>query len=240
MKYWILLLAILVLCLPVSAEYAVGEDFPWCAEQDLFFGNDSSDIAGYYKFTHIPKLGDTQYISVNVSSANSPQTLGTFITPIGAPGVDTIAPGLWRFRTYLYVSATTGTTTFRYIPFIRSANGTETELFYGHIITSDVNSDVNTPAEYLNSYARRNYTFFEPGDRLIIKVNVSTSSVPERTAYMAVAGNTQASMVSISYFLCDSSGIGGSPLVGGSDNYAMWLVFGMVGGLVGFLILVKR
>jgi hypothetical protein len=48
------------------------------------------------------------------------------------------------------------------------------------------------------------------GDRLVIKVNASTSSVAARNAWISLAGNTEASMVGVSYFLCDSELYGGS------------------------------
>jgi len=85
-------------------------DWPWCADQDIFFRNDSSDIAGYYVMDHRPQLSDTAYKSVVVSSATGPQTIGSWILPVGSPNVSVIGPGLWRFRTYLNVSSAVGLT----------------------------------------------------------------------------------------------------------------------------------
>lgn len=76
-------------------------------------------------------------------------------------------------------------------------------MFYGNAITTDIERGT-TPTEYLTSYARRNYTTFFTGDRLVIRANASTTVASARTT-MEVAGNTNASMVSVSYFVCDES-----------------------------------
>lgn len=243
MKYLAAALMIMAMCLPAMAAQAAGEDYPWCAQQDIFFRNDSSDIAGYAIADHIPELASTKVRSVSVSSANSPQRLAVFATKAGSPGVDTIAPGLWRFRTYLNVSSATGVTTFEFIPYIRSSSGVETQLFYGQVLSNEVNS--LTATENLISYARRNYTQLSPGDRLVIKVNASTTSVTARTAYISLAGNTQASMVAVSYFLCpevseediDNANSQVQSLSGGE---ATAIVFGLAGGMIGAIMIARR
>jgi hypothetical protein len=183
-------------------------DWDWCADQDIFFRNDSSDIAGYSVIDHIPQIASTQYKTVSVSSDTGTKELGRWVTPSGSPGVTLIGPGLWRFRVYLNVSSASGTTNYEFKIFNRSSDGTETDLFYGKVIGTDIND--LTPTEHLISYARRNYTTMFNGDRLVIKVNASTSSVAARNAWISLAGNTEASMVGVSYFLCDSELYGGS------------------------------
>jgi len=205
------LLAVLVLLFGQFALAASG-DWIWCADQDIFFRNDSSDIAGYSVIDHTPQIANTQYKTVSVSSGTGTTQLGAWVTPVGSPGVASIGPGLWRFRVYLNVSSASGTTNYEFKIFNRSSSGTETDLFYGKVIGTDIND--LTPTEHLISYARRNYTTLFSGDRLVIKVNASTSSVAARTAWISLAGNTEASMVGTSYFLCDneiygSSGNGG-------------------------------
>ena len=196
-------------------------DYDWCYQQDIFFRNDSSDISGYYVMDHLPQVENTRWKSVSVSSATGSKEIGSWVTPFG--GIETpmtIAPGLWRFRTYLNVSSAVGNTSYQYQVFNRSAAGIETDLFYGHVISADIND--LTPTEHLTSYARRNWTTLFAGDRLVIKINASTTSVTARDAYIALAGNTHASMVSVGYFVCDGSGSGAyqlqeapiSPLLG--------------------------
>jgi hypothetical protein len=94
-----------------------------------------------------------------------------------------------------------GTTQYQFIVYNRSSAGTETNLFYGHAITEEINELAST--EYLLSYARRNYTTFFPGDQMVIKVNASTTSVTARDAWITLAGNTRASMVEVGWWICE-------------------------------------
>ena len=204
MKPVLILLLLVMLVCPVVAD----DDWMWCADQDIFLRNDSSDITGYSSMDHFPQIADTQYKMAKVSSGSGPQQLGAWITPSGAPGVLSIGPGLWRFRVYLNMSSASGNTDYEFKVYNRSLDGTETDLFYGKIIADDFNE--LTPTEHLISYARRNYTTLFEGDRLVIKVNVSTSSVAVRDAWISLAGNTAASMVSVGYFLCPSEISGGT------------------------------
>jgi hypothetical protein len=109
-------------------------------------------------------------------------------------------PGLTRYRTYLNVSSAVGVTTFNFIPYNVSSTGVETRMFFGVPRTEEVNE--LDAQEYATSYARRNYTYFLPGERLLIRVNASTSSVTERTAYFNIAGTEMASMVQVGYWYC--------------------------------------
>jgi len=184
---------------PTITPYAF-PDWGWCGEQDIFFRNDSSDIAGYFVMDHRPQIEDTKYFATTVSSGTGSKRIATWATNTSSPGVSMIGPGLWRFRVYLNVSSAVGNTNFEFKIFNRSADGTETDLFYGHVISKDIND--LTPTEHLISYARRNYTQLFEGDRLVITVNASTSSVAARDAYIWVAGNNYTSMVESGYYLC--------------------------------------
>lgn len=197
MRFWLLATILLVLTAPVTAA-----TWPWCADQDIFFWNSSSDVSGYRVMDHIPQLSDQRSVtSPPVSTSTGEVTLGTWVTPAGSPGVSQIGPGLFRFRTYAYTSSASGKTWIKFYVINRSASGTETVLFFGNAITRDIDA-TTVPTEYLTSYARRNYTTMFSGDRLAIRVNASTDSAAARTVTMEVAGNTNASMVSVSYFLC--------------------------------------
>lgn len=240
MKYLGIALGLMLMCLPVVAIEAAGIEYPWCAQQDIFFRNDTSDIADHKIISHKPELASTQIISVSLNSDTSPKTLSMWITPNGSPGNLTLAPGLWRFRAYYNVSSTVGITTAEYKVYNHHANGTETDLFYGQVISNDVNS--LTPIEYLNSYARRNYTYFNTGDRLEIRVNASTDSQVNRTLTMSVAGNTQASMVTVGYFVCHALEDIDIPAQRSSmsGGEATGIIFGVAGGMIGALIVIKR
>lgn len=188
---------------PTAAIVADWEQyFQWCGIQELFFWNGTSDVSGYKTLNHYPELADQREVNVTISSATGSQQLGAWISTVGSPGVSVIAPGFWRFRTFHNVSSQVGTTTLEFFIMNRSALGTETNLFYNKAITEDINS--LDPTEYLLSYARRNATTLFKGDRLLLKVNASTSSVTSRTVYMWLAGNTNTSMVQASNFLCDA------------------------------------
>jgi hypothetical protein len=176
----------------------------WCGRQDVFFYNATGDTA-YMKLNNIPeRSAQTQITSASITSSSEEVTLGTWITDTGAPGTTTLAPGSWDFRNYFTASSSAGKTTANFRIFNQTSNGTKTWLFFGSAITEDINSGI-VPAKYQISYARRNYTTFYPGDRLGIQINVTTDSASARTVTMDLAGNTNASMVSIAYFLCPTA-----------------------------------
>lgn len=229
------LILALALLLALTAS-GVSAEWPWCADQDIFFWNASSDITGYRVMDHIPELASQKQItSASFSSSSGEVIVGTWATPIGSPGVSQIGPGLFRFRTYASASSSSSVTTLKFYIINRSATGTETNLFYGNAITRDIDQ-TTVPAEYLTSYARRNYTTLFPGDRLVIRVNASTTSASPRTVTMEVAGNTNASMVSVSYFLCDtyqSQPVNDLPV-------SAAIPIGALAGLVAFIGIRKR
>jgi hypothetical protein len=176
----------------------------WCGRQDVFFYNATGDTA-YRKLNNIPeRSAQTQITSASITSSSGEVTLGTWITDTGAPGTTTLAPGSWDFRSYFTASSSAGKTSANFRIFNQTSNGTKTWLFFGSAITEDINSGI-IPGEYKLSYARRNYTTFYPGDRLGIQINVTTDSASARTVTMDMAGNTNASMVSIAYFLCPTA-----------------------------------
>jgi len=182
----------------------VPDSTDWCNTQEIFFWNKVSDLPAYSLMDHYPQIAGETSINVTVSSATGSQQIGAFILPIDAlDGIDTLAPGLWRFRGYYSVSSAVGNTTIEYTVFNRSVAGVETDLFYGQAISTDYNS--LAVGESLLSYARRNYTYFNPGDRLVVKVNASTTSVADRTLYMYLDGNLHASMLQVSRFVCDDT-----------------------------------
>jgi hypothetical protein len=236
-KQAIFFILVLLLCGVCSAALPpLNVNIKWCGSQDVFFWNASSaDVSGYRIINNYPELDSTRSIYTTVSSATGQKTIGSFIIPAKTDNPIRIEPGLWRFRMYHNVSSSVGITQFEYHVFNRSSTGVETDLFYGQALTSDINSLTTT--ETLLSYARRNITTMFPGDRLVIKVNASTTSVTSRDAWMTLSGNTMASMVSIAYFVCDDDTI---PYDGSGTDKASGILFGLIGGFLGGLILIKR
>jgi hypothetical protein len=176
---------------------------PVSGEVSFFFWNDSSDFGtSYNKFSTYPQLQDTVFFSQTVTQASGPKTIGRFVTE-SFPNGKILAPGLTRYRVYLNTSSDVGVTTFDFIPYNVSSSGVETRMFFGVPRSVDINTQ--TPTEYLISYARRNYTYFLPGERLLIKVNLSTTSVVSRTGYIGIAGTSYASMAQIGYWLPNTS-----------------------------------
>jgi hypothetical protein len=199
----LLLLSVLLFCQPITALLPPVDNpkIAICNDVNFFFWNDSSDAgAPYNKFATYPQLQDGAIFSTTVSSTTGERTIGDFITE-PFPAEKTLFPGLTRYRVYLNVSSAVGATTYNFIPYNVSVDGTETRMFFDTPQTVDIDN-IATPTEYLVSYARRNYTEFLPGERLLIRVNASTTSTVARTAYLNVAGTQYASMAQIGYWDC--------------------------------------
>lgn len=225
---------ILAMMLLIPATSA--QDYEICGDMNFFFWNDSSTFgASYNRLSTMPQMEDAKLLSVSVSAATGEKTIGSFITE-PFPNGKVLGPGLTRYRTYLNVSSAVGETTYNFIPYNVSPSGTETRMFFGIPRTEDVN-DNQIATEYLTSYARRNYTYFLPGERLLIRVNASTSSVGSRTAYFNIAGTSQASMVGIGYWECEEENI--TPAEQNSLVPA-GLMFAFIWGLIGTIVLSRR
>jgi len=240
MKSKIIIFILMIIVTPCVALTQPIVNIPWCGSQDIFFWNASSDISGYRAINNYPELDSERAIYTSVSSATGSKTIGSFIIPSKSNNPIMLEPGLWRFRMYHNVSSSVGVTTFEYIVFNRSSTGVETNLFYGQALTSDVNS--LTPVESLLSYARRNETNLFPGDRLVIKINASTTSVTPRDAWVTLAGNTRVSMVGVSWFVCDedisyNETYQYSPTT--ATPFSTWLIFA-IGGVVLFVMAFYR
>jgi hypothetical protein len=223
---------LLILCLLITPSLAESpaEDYEYCGDMNFFFWNDSSDFGtGYNRLATKPQLEDAKILSVNVTAATGERTIGSFITE-PFPNGKIMGPGLTRYRTFLNVSSAVGITQYNFIPYNVSPSGVETKMFFGVPRTEDVNELVSK--EYLTSYARRNYTYFLPGERLLIRVNASTSSVVARDAYFNIAGTEKASMVQVGYWICYDDDTNNMDSLG--------IMYGIVGGLIGALVVVKR
>ena len=127
---------ITILILLCVGTVSAGTAFNWTGQHDTFFWSSLSDVSTYRTMDQIPQLASqTSITSPPVSTATGEVILGTWITPKGSPDTDTLAPGLWRFRTYARSSSSSGTTTMKFYAVNRSASGIETNLFYGNAVT---------------------------------------------------------------------------------------------------------
>lgn len=196
------ILVIFFVCCLVVPVLSVADDYEYCGDMNLFFWNDSSSFGSdYNRLATQPQMEDAKIMSVSVKEALGEQTIGSFITE-PFPSGKIMGPGLTRYRTFLNVSSTVGITRFDFIPYNVSPSGVKTKMFFGVPRTEDVNE--LAAKEYLTSYARRNYTYFLPGERLLIRVNASTTSTVTRAAYFNIAGTEKASMVQVGYWICPS------------------------------------
>ena len=199
-----IIIGLVVFCLFVGGVSALlppvaPPNIPITGDVNFFFWNDSSDFGiTYNKLATYPQLQDEVIYSATVSQSTGEKTIASFISEPFPTG-KILEPGLTRYRMYLNTSSDVGITTFNFIPYNVSSTGIETRMFFGVPQTVDINTQVSS--EYLVSYARRNYTYFLPGERLLIRANLSTTSVVSRTGYISVAGTTSASMVQIGYWM---------------------------------------
>jgi hypothetical protein len=229
-KFFLILVLLGIAVVPASAALLPPVTDPGIipsGDTNFFFWNDSSPTPDHAnKFATYPQLQDTKLFSAAVTSGGGEKTVGEFITDPFITG-RTLAPGLTRYRIYANVTSDVGTTTLNFLPFIHYANGTDERLFFGISRTVDVNSA--TLNEYLISYARRNYTVFEPGSSLLIRVNASTTSVVSRTINFAVAGTSTASMSQIGYWEL----LPGVPADTASSQDSGSIGLAVAGGIVG-------
>lgn len=222
----ILLMLIAIAVAPASAS----NGYDLCGDMNFFFSNDPSSFGtSYNALSTKPQMEDAKILLANVSSSTGDRTIASFITE-PFPNGKVLGPGLTRYRTYLNVSSAVGYTTYNFIPYNVSQSGVETRMFFGVPRTEEVNELI--AREYLTSYARRNYTYFLPGERLLIRVNVSTSSTVPRDAYFNIAGTSQASMVGIGYWICQDDEYSGGEATGAA--------MGLVGGMIGAVLIAKR
>jgi len=107
-------------------------------------------------------------------------------------------------------------------------------------MTLDVN-DNQVASEYLVSYARRNYTYFLPGERLLIRANISTTSTAPRTGYLNIAGTNAASMVSVGYWACASSDKAVASSIGSTGPKAVPIAVAIpIFAIMGAVVIARR
>jgi len=228
-KFFLILVLLGIAVVPASAALLPPVTNPNIipdGNTNFFFWNGSSNVNGYAnRFATYPQLQDNVVLSTTVSSTQE-VTLGNFITdpfPLGA----SMSPGLTEYTFWGSVSASSGVCTFSLRPYIHHANGTDESMFYGVPRTIDI--DPNTPMPQTISYARRNYTIFEPGSSLLIKVNVSTTS-GSKTVTMNVSGTSFATRAQIGYWQLAPSIDVDTPSAVSGDSITVGVIGGFIGG----------
>ena len=134
--------------------------------QVLFFHHDPvEEPAGYEGLFPIPAGTTEADETVVVQTGTGEVLVDPYITIAGYPGITTLPAGLWRFRTFHYVSGASGDTNAVFKVYNRSGV-TETLLFTA---TSD---DINalSATEYLTSYVQTEDYTVALTDRIVIRV----------------------------------------------------------------------
>lgn len=171
----------------------------WCGLQTLYFGHQPSpDITGYETLNNYPTgLSETDE-NITVKNTLGYVQIDTYISPVGAPAVDTLLRGLRRFRTYHYVSGASGTTIINYTFFVRNHHGVETTLY--SVETADIND--LTVAEQLTSYVAPIDFNLALDDRIGIKMYGKTDHSANIILHFVYEGTTHTSHKESGYFVC--------------------------------------
>jgi hypothetical protein len=135
--------------------------------QILYFDHlKSTDPITYEILNLIPAGNAEADETVTVKNGLGEVLVDPYVTNIGYPALTEIPAGLWRFRTFHYVSGASGTTTAVFKVYNRTATGTETLLFTA---TSD-DIDATIVNEYLTSYVTTTTYKVSSTDRIVCKV----------------------------------------------------------------------
>lgn len=225
MRYLTLLFLVLVASIPVVAAQQ-----SWCGQQTLYFQNNvSPDVAGYEQLINYPSGGLQIDENITITSASGWVLIDTYIIDKESfRYTNELLKGLRRYRTYHYVSSAVGTTTINFTAFKRYTNGTEATFYSA--LTDDINS--LTPDEYLTSYASQVDIPIEYGDTLGIKVYGKTTHSSPITLHWLYQGTNNVSHFESGYFVCDEEDT--------SNAGAAGIVFGLVGGLIGSILVFRR
>jgi hypothetical protein len=160
--------------------------------QIIYFNHSaSSDIAGFEGLGYIPAGNVEADETVVVNSGLGQVIVDPYVTILGQPGITNIPAGLWRFRTFHYVSHAGGNTNAVFKVYKRSAAGAETLLF------SATSEDINALAvqEYLTSYAQATDIPLLTTDRIEIKVYGQSTSASNKDFHFVYDGSIHTSHV---------------------------------------------
>lgn len=233
MKTKILLLIIAMACC-ISLASASDLLQPWCGTPAIYFSHAySGDITGYEGLKIYPD--GTNQVDENITVKN---TLGwvlvdSYVSRSNLPDVSTLRAGLWRFRTFHYVSLSTGSTVFNFTVFKRNADGTESLIF--STTTDDINS--LTATEYLTSYVTQTDTTMLPTDRLVIKVYSESTHSSNVISHFLYEGSTNTSHVVPPLMVCLPESASETGPGTDSIDGSIGIVGGLIAGLIGAVII---
>ena len=222
-------LALLFIALAMSVPIVAAQQ-AWCGQQTLYFQNNvSPDIAGYEQLINYPSGGSQIDENITITNVNGWVLIDTYIIEKESfQHTNELLKGLRRYRTYHYVSSASGTTLINFTAFKRYANGTEANFYSA--LTDDINSLV--PDEYLTSYVSQVDVPIEYGDTLGIKVYGKTTHSSPITLHWLYQGTSNVSHFESGYFVCEEEDT--------SNAGAAGIVFGLVGGLIGSILVYRR
>ena len=170
--------------------------------QVLYFHHEPvPDPVGYEGLDLVPAGSAEEDESVIINSGTGAVVVDPYITVDGFPGVNTWSAGLWRFRTYHYVSSAVGTTRAIITAYNRTASGNMTELFTA--ISDDIN-DLE-PTEQLFSHVQLEDYEVSDTDRLVLNVSANATHPSDITFHFVYEGSVHTSHVQSPLSLMPSS-----------------------------------
>ena len=238
-----MIIAVALLLLIPSAMADPSGGFQWAGHQDIFLQNTSSTtVTGYKVMDHIPKVAPETYIT-KVVPAGTTVYLGDWIMPIGSPvnGSYTIAPGIWAFHFYTTSTQNNALDKIQVHLLNRSASGVQTDLFYGTALSYDLAASA-IPVDTTFEYVRRNFTYCNAGDRLVLNISIVNSGTVQTTDTFHMDGNLHTSRVTSSYWISTGNQFPTSNSASGEAgaDLAYSIVAGSVGGAVAIIYWRRR
>jgi hypothetical protein len=158
---------------------------------DLFLSATASGIAGYDLMSRTPDTAAEVDESIVVVNTTSPLIFENYIqdAAIGSTSVD---PGIWSFNLYLYATPQRvgHVTSISISAYTRNTGGTETLLF-----TTTSADIVNTAVTLYNIVSTQTAFSCNATDKLVFKMNVSTTDTSNVTVHLVHSGTTHYSHI---------------------------------------------
>lgn len=206
---------------------------PVCGTNVLYFQHNlSTSPAGYEELINYPSGNTEQDENITIKNTDGPVLIDAYIMPEGSLASATeLLRGLREFDTYHYVDTASGVTRINYTAFRRFPNGTE------HVFYSQTTEDINalTTTAYTTYRVSQDDLKLSHTDRLGIKIYGQTTHAANVKLHFVYQGMGNASHFHSGFFECPT------PPVNDQSSYApAALLFSLVGGLIGALVVVKK
>jgi len=170
----------------------------WCGSPLIFFQHEGvPEPAGFEGLDIYPAASPEDDENVTVKDSTGEKLVDSYISLTNFPNIVMIRSGLWRFRTFHYVSTASGDTVFNFSVSIWNTTGWR---YLFHVNTDPVNSLF--PIEVLTSYALMTNTTILESDRIVVNVSAKTDHSANVEAHFVYEGNTNTSHVQVSYLDC--------------------------------------